>query len=544
MRIYMIQKNYNCCLIALIGYSLNISSASILEKHSSELICEEPENFCGPLGVVVGSYFNNAKSPIKFPLLYASQNSGTTWVLRVASSTAISPDNLPGLYLKDGSFDTVSCRQSLCVAGGSYTAQDSSQWPMLGVSFNKGNNWQYPVDAISGLVPPDYDNTHPAKFDSSNCIGSVCVAGGSYFNERMSEPTGLSQPMLVASTDSGNSWVYVVDSNTVPASYYTGAGFSGISCGSTGDVCIAAGDYQDNSNNYFPMLAVSSTPGNFGTWNYVIESGLLTPSNFQEESATEIGFNSTSCYDSVCVAAGNYVALDNSFYPMLAINTDTITDPSDWSYIVEFASNLPYGFYGIADPEFSGTTCNSNFCAAAGTYKVSDTNNTQYPMIAIIRAPSYTSVSYPIDALNGPLPCNFNNNGGFSATSCTNNICVAVGNYVAMDNIYYPMLATSIDSGITWKYEIDSAFSAFEEINLGGANSTFNSVVCNNTLCYAAGYYTNTDGDTAPLLVISILINGTWSPWTLKVDAMLNLPSDAATSGNIGEFSAAATVPN
>jgi len=558
----------SCCMSILAGYSMNTSSATQTPEDKKikqvETACTEGSDaasqyVCGPFGIAVGFYNSSNPSPPgpQFPLAYASSSNGTTWTPTITSANP--PPQLLGgsAYGGSGTFLTAACNPSsprMCIAGGSYIDFGGTYYPMLAVSTNQGVTWVYQVESASQL-PPATDLAVPSAFQSSYCNDSLCLAGGYYTTEHNGE-----QYMMLAANTNGLDWNYIIDFSTIsiggPYNFGGNGVFSGTSCDSGGNVCIAVGEYKDLSIGYVPVLAISTSPSTTN-WNYPISAATLLPSDFTPQLATSLGFNAASCSvnnvsDSVCMAAGTYYGSTPSGppytqYPLLAVNSTAASNQASWSYIVQSLSNLPYSFNpagALPNGVFNGTSCNGTECIAAGSYIAMD-NNT-YPMVALSAGPLYTSVTYPIDGLNGPLPCNMTNYGQFNATSCTDSVCVAAGSYnTTLPSINngtpYPMLAVSLNAGVTWTYQIDSSFTAAYPNDF--VTGAFDSVTCNDTLCYAAGYYASSTATNIPLLVISSYSGVSWSAWSPQVSSS-NLPSDAVTTGNIGQFNATATVPS
>jgi hypothetical protein len=239
------------------------------------------------------------------------------------------------------------------------------------------------------------------------------------------------------------------------------------------------------------------------------------------------------------MAAGDYVNTSSIQYPLLAINTSATTASSPWSYIVSSSmTTLPsdFGATGI----FNSASCNSTICIAGGSYVNDAVTPIQAPLLALITSGSLTN--YPIDSTSPSTPLtNFASNGSINSTVCTDNVCLAAGNYtatVASGGKTYPMVALSNNSPSfsTWSYVLDATFFDANLPNL--LTGEFDSVSCNNTLCYASGYYTKMISginSTLPLLVVSTQ-SGVTGSWSIEVSTPSDLPTDTISDGNLGEF--------
>jgi len=275
-----------------------------------------------------GNYVDNASA--FNPMLAISSDGGNTWSYKVEHEL-----NLPADYARSGTFYSVNCSGAACIAGGNYVDNTNTWQPMLAISSDGGNTWSYKVEQARNL--PD-NHAEQGVFNSVNCSGAACIAGGEYYDN-----TGTQQLMLAISSDGGNTWSYKVEQAlNLPANYAERGRFYSANC--SGAACIAGGNYKDNAGKQQPMLAISSDGGN--TWSYKVDKGLNLPTDY----ANDGNFQSVNCSGAACLAGGHY-ASDGG-------NT--------WSYKVEQALNLPsnYARRGI----FYSANCSGAACIAGGNY--------------------------------------------------------------------------------------------------------------------------------------------------------------------------------
>jgi hypothetical protein len=194
-------------------------------------------------------------------------------------------------------------------------------------------------------------------------------------------------------------------------------------------------------------------------------------------------------------------------FPMLARNT---AGTQIWTYPIDRTSTLPTGFQNRG--EFVATSCSSDsspICIAAGLY---DFSNVRYPLVALSVNKGLTW-SYPVDSLN--LPSNFRNSAIFRGASCagtgSSSVCIAAGQYINQDGVAVPMLALSKDGGSTWSYPINSTPSTLPPDFIRGA---FRQVSCTgngaSALCLVIGGYFDNSANY-PLFAISNNGGNTWS---------------------------------
>lgn len=307
----------------------------------------------------------------------------------------------------------------------------------------------------------------------------------------------------------------------------------------------------------FPLLAYSANDGL--TWDYVIDS---TPSTlpFDYVGYPPIAFlgfppnifNSTSCIGLTCIVAGQYsndlpASPLLSTFPLLARSID---GGASWTYILD-STNVParptnYNDSGV----FNTTSCDGINCVAAGNYKGPDLDAPPSPRVMFPLLAHSSDIgltwAYVIDRDNPAIhPFQYASNGNFNSASCSGNICVAVGRYIAIINqqghafYAYPLLANSTDGGTTWAYRIDGTatppggpgFTTLlpaDYYNLG----VFNSATCTGLNCITAGQYSVSFTAAGPLYPFLAYSTDGGITWSYSIDSTHTpLPADYNNQG-------------
>lgn len=271
--------------------------------------------------LAAGKYVDG--TPKTIPSVAISLDSGATWSYTIDKSK-----NLPPSFGSSGTFNSVSCDGLLCAAGGNYTTGFANNFPMLATSIDGAASWTYPISNSLASLPLDYSDS--GYFLTVACHASICLAGGQYYG------SGVGFPMLSVTTDGGSTWEYKVDAtpSTLPADFVDSGSFLTATCGDS--VCLAAGSYTDGTN-YYPMLIVSTDGGN--TWVYKVDK---TASTLPADYGNDGIFLVASCTGQVCTAGGYYYNVDKQ-YPLLIetkdggvtwnyqVDSNPSTLPSDYS---------------------------------------------------------------------------------------------------------------------------------------------------------------------------------------------------------------------
>jgi hypothetical protein len=273
----------------------------------------------------------------------------------------------------------------------------------------------------------------------------------------------------------------------------------------TEGLSIAAGEYYDGKN-FHPLLAMTQDGGT--TWSYppaIYSSTTLPPYDFSSGRLYGV-----SCNEKLCIASGVYHY--GKARPIVAISQD---GGMTWLY--------PEAIYSTAFPDFlhSGAfmaaSCTSNVCIAGGTSDKYDEKSGYYlrrPLLAVSQNGG-TTWSYPEAIYSTALPNNFAY-GDFVATSCSNKLCIAAGDYTDSLNSNYqrrPLLAVSQDNGSTWSYPATLYSSKTLPSSFWNLGEFF-AASCSDKLCIASGHYVDDpiiSDHFRPLLAMSQDGGATWS---------------------------------
>ncbi|MDR3476714.1 MAG: sialidase family protein, partial [Gammaproteobacteria bacterium] len=336
--------------------------------------------------------------------------------------------------------------------------------------------------------------TTQGNLQGVNCIGTgstaICVATG----EESLVGGGDGPAIIAVSVDGGNTW------NTKPVTGLSSAGFfQPVSCTGTGStaICVAAG--EDVTGTYPPQIAVSTDGGN--TWAIKTLDGITTIGQFYSVSCTGTGITA------ICAAVG----ADNggsSQPPILTVSTD---GGNTWVAQTIQGTTVNGYLMGVSCTGTGITT----ICAAAG-----GTTDTQEPLIAASTDGGNTWTKQ--------VATNLPSTGDFSMVSCTgtgnNAICTAAGQ--RLDN-YGPLIVSSTDGANTWTTN-----------SIPGLTTTgqFNSASCTGSgasaICTAAGHQ-DFSSSSPPILVISTDGANTWAIKNIPdLPATGNFGSTGATGGN------------
>ncbi|MFI4919063.1 MAG: sialidase family protein [Legionellales bacterium] len=509
-----------------------VQSGFVLCKGSSCTTAATPLNVkqanAAPAVVAAGAYQSTNAGNYYYPLLATSKDGGVSWAYTIDSYTTTLPaDYVTWVVSSDSVFTSASCTGQICVAAGNYS-NGVAIYPLIATSKDSGNTWVYTLDSLTPTsVPGDFSTANnTGVFASASCTGQTCVVAGTY-------PNSTAQyPLIATSQDGGNTWGYTLDSSStpsVPTDFSTVGAFTGASC--TGQACVAVGSYY-NGTVYYPLVATSKDNGN--TWIFTVDSykTALPVDYVSGAGGMSSVFTSVSCSGQTCVAAGAYSNTGaNNTYPLIATSNDS---GNTWTYTVDSATTLPSdyvtGSQGKGSAVFTSVSCTGQICVAAGSYS----NGTAiYPLVAMSKDSGNTWV-FTVDSYTTALPVDYVTGGGtgsyvFNSTSCTGLTCVAAGAYFNGTAIY-PLIVTSKDSGNTWSYTLDSSSSPSVPVDFSTLGE-FIDVNCTGQACVAAGAYSN-GTDFYPLIATSKDSGNTWA-YTLDSSSRPSVPTDFS---NLGAF--------
>lgn len=325
-----------------------------------------------------------------FGTLAVSTDDGDSWLTKSISN--LPPNDQAGAL-------DVSCTGSgtntVCAAIGGDADDDNS---LLFVSTDGGATWNN--EPINGVTPYDL-------LKKISCTGSgvtaICVAAGDTFNANSQEV-----PLLVVSTDGAMTW-----NRITPISNFPGGYFNDVSCagGNANPLCVAGGNAG---------IVTSLDGGN--TW----EVSSSTP-------VDKIDCNGTG-------AAAVCAAIATGTFGSVLVSQD---EGNTWQSMS--ISNLPKTASQGGD--WLGINCDAsgNTCVVVGEYSINDNQDSSL----IIATSTDGGSTWSTETISNPLE-----DGIFSGVNCTDltstTVCVATGGGGTLGN-FYPVIADSLDGGITWK---------------------------------------------------------------------------------------------
>lgn len=431
----------------------------------------------------------------------------------------------------------ITLRNMPIITVGSYTS-GTTQRPLLAVSHDIGDSWEYPDDITTPVFTPPATFVGKGVFHGASCNSSLCIGVGAG-----EDSNGIHRPLIALSKDLGITWIYpllvsapVFTPDNISFPFPIGASMNTLysaSCNQT--LCIAAGEYL---NNRRPLLTYSQDLGN--TWIYPssITMPMFTPGNpFPYSSNGHLV--STSCSNSICVAVGGYnEGPGPTNRPLLAQSTDS---GNTWIYPASITN--PQFITNVFDnfSDLYGVSCSGNTCIAVGRY-MSFGDNVYRPLFALTQNAgiSWSYPEAPTSPIFQPNDTNpFVNFGTINSVSCIGTTCVAVGSY--SDGLTQrPLLASSQDSGSTWSYRETTNAPVFTPTNSYpfDRDGQFNSVSCTSSICIAVGSYVDNTNVEAPLLAQSTDSGITWF-YPTSITAPIFEPEDMNVFVDAGRFNSA-----
>jgi len=324
-------------LVAVGSYSINAASLPGIATSAQGLTWNQqtlplPTNIIrafligvtssGPTCVAVGEYVSNTND---VPGVALSTDSGNTWSQQVLT---------PPSGFSNGYLSGINCNNHICNAVGVYT--NSTQQFGVARSLDNGGSWS--LQALPLLSP--YIS---GQLIGVNCSGNNCVGVGSYRDNSF-----LNHAAIAYSLDAGTNWSQI----TLPLlSGIRDAFLIGASC--SGTFCVAVGEYDTNTGNQLPGIAVSVNGGI--SWS---QTTLTLPSPYIDGTLTGI-----SCNSNKCVAVGGYSQPGGSNVPINPAIAVTTNGGVTWSQQV--LTSLPAGFISGT---LNGIECSANTCIAVGNY--------------------------------------------------------------------------------------------------------------------------------------------------------------------------------
>jgi hypothetical protein len=454
--------------------------------------------------ITVGTYFSGA---IQRPLLAVSQNLGDSWIYPDSINAPVFTPTNPNQFEDKGVFYGASCNSSLCIAVGKGEDTLSRNRPLMALSKDAGNTWTYPQQVNAPVFQPDnvswpFINSPTNRLNSASCTETLCIAAGTY--------RGNNRPLLTYSQNYGDTWIYpssVTMPNLAPLNYANGGNFNSTACSNS--ICIAVGGYNTALPDINrPLLVQSTNSGN--SWEYPL--AITDPQFLTNQFLNFSDLRGASCSGNTCIAVGLYTSTDTVVRPLLAITQNAGTS---WSYPesitnVVFTPANPNPFVDLG--VFNDVSCINSTCVAVGSY---NDGTIRRPLLAYSQDLGSTWIfpPEPTAPLFTPASGNpYDHDGQFLSVSCTSSICIAVGSYVDDNNRTNPLLAQSLDSGVTWvfPYSITQPVFMPNDTFPFQSDGMFNSAECKEDICIASGSYVDATNVKAPLLAISKDKGVTW----------------------------------
>ncbi|RUR07926.1 sialidase family protein [Legionella sp. km772] len=380
---------------------------------------------------------------ITAPLAYISSNDGATWSASVPPNTG-----LDGGAVLFG----VGCNGKLCSTVGSYGDNMGNELPIAYSSADGGVTWSEPYKfSLQGI--PLVPNTE-IQTVAISCSGSNCSTVGSYQDNAQ-----LHQPLTYSSSDSGVTWSKPYFPSTVgfPANHSRFLGT--VSC--TGTICVAGGFYDDALGDRQPLFYRSTNNG--VSWSAPIfppKTGMPTG---YVGGAKIVGL---SCAGTNCTAVG---VVEDPIQPSRTIPFSYVSTDGglSWSSVHLFSlAGLPAGNKGSY---MNGVSCVDNQCTAVGYYR--EASNAQHAVYytSTNRGATWSTVSFPPTT---GLPSSADSQ--LISISCINNVCSAVGGYVATGT-YFPLTYQSVN-GTNWTLYLPSLLAipgaiSGQLLGVGGSQS-------------------------------------------------------------------------
>ncbi len=465
----------------------------------------------------------------------------------------------------DAFITTVSCSSTgVCALARSYSPSDAVNHtnPLLAFTPNASIvNWIYPEAITNPSLTPAFEAEYEGNgFYSTSCTNSFCAATGQYTGEYNSEPTSLPLNAIGTNNNGTWSWTYLSGTNNLAnldPTFQRNYEANTITC--TSSFCINAGSYIGSSSP-IPFIGVGTNTNGTWSWDYVKTSSYI--SSIPDFSALFTTVLGSACSKNFCFIATSYLNTSSAVYPLLLQSTDASDVTSSWTYPSGInTSNITPTF--VSGGYLNAASCYDTICIAVGNFVGNYTNtssvtaDTQLPLIALTNNAASTSGAtwnyQPDITSSSVLPASFVSNGTFTGASCDGNAssvnCLAVGSYTGSytndsgvtSDVQLPLIALTNSarsaSGATWSYPAQTYLSNID----GFTEGYLTSVSCNNegNVCVAAGTYTATQTDSSgtstttqyPLALITTDGGSTWSYNSSVIpSASLNATASSLTS--------------
>lgn len=304
---------------------------------------------------------------------------------------------------------------------------------------------------------------------------------------------------------------------------------------------IAAGYFQRPMQGTKPLLAASQDGGE--QWNYAIADTPLLPAGctlgaFAEGYGTQ--FNDWDCNGSSCVAVGqctkDLASNNRATWPLIATSTDS---GRSWRYtMTPNNSLLPRTCAEDFTSSFKSSSCSGTQCVAVGDCVTpGGTGESRgFPLLASSTNSGNTWRYSAVPTLPDSCLAGENQHAVLNSSSCSGSSCVAVGDCFTPSLVSAPLIMSSSDGGISWRYTLggnNAGLSSVCDISTG-SNASFANTSCSGTQCVATGACVDyTLGSTKPLLAYSKDRGLTWryAAMTLPSNNFWTFASNVSCSG-------------
>jgi hypothetical protein len=321
---------------------------------------------CTGVTCVVAGYAINPSNTGYGAVTSTSVDAGNTW-------SALEPVNLPSGDLNPAApysfFESVSCSGATCVAGGYFYAVGGFEG-MTESSSDGGLSWsnpQFPTFA-SGV-----QNASPySLIYSVSCSGSTCVTGGEFL-----DAAGNFDAMTESSGDGGVTWTNAEPIGFAPGVQSASPNSSFLSVSCSGLICAAGGQFADTGGSAEAMSDVSSDGG--ASW------ATAQPASFApgvQNTSPHAQFNGVSCFESNCVAAGQFTDVNGFNHAMtvsdvaaasgiahvtdLAVTQSGSVLAASWSPVAGATTYTCTLLFGFNDPSTFTSTTSGPSCSFVG----------------------------------------------------------------------------------------------------------------------------------------------------------------------------------
>lgn len=356
------------------------------------------------------------------------------------------------------------------LAVGSYSIVDVDQ-PMLFKKDNLNNTWL----SLSTIT----DTKYGASLNTVTCTNETCISAGSIFKGY--RPSAFSLPVLLTSTEVGNTWRAVNIAN-LPA--IVEGGISQITCNDK--ICNAIGFYRE-SKYTLPLLLISYDSGRSWSFNANITN---LPSSWEGGS-----LNSIACEEGVCIATGTS-STTQEWFPLILVSHD---HGKSWSYIQDIN--------GLPNKRGNNLTvnkiqCHGESCVIAGDYK----RKHAFLLQSQNKGQSWTYVKEPPELLRSYML-------SMNDLVYTNGTYIAVGEYRTQKTAMHALMLMSKDNGQTWS--LIDAIAGTRARYLGELNS----ISCTDNVCITGGSNSRSPNNPEEeTFLISRDSGQTWSKLTRMLD--------------------------